>query len=70
MRSSLFNDKTGISKGGILGALSGIILALFNTKKTDSQTKTVIKSGIMGAAGYAAGDFVEKKLVSKKEEPV
>lgn len=56
-----------ISKGGLIGAVLGVVASIFAHKQTDSTGKKVIKTGAMGAAGYFIGNYAEKKMKEKRE---
>ncbi len=56
-----------ISKGGIIGAISGLIASFFIHKPTETMGKKVIKSGTFSILGYILGSFVEKKIKQPKK---
>lgn len=51
-----------ISKGGLIGAVIGLLASLVSHKNTDSAGKKVAKSGLFGVVGYLLGDYTEKKI--------
>ena len=55
-----------ISKGGLIGAISGLIASIFIHKSTDTTGKKVVKTGTLGIIGYLLGNFAEKKINEKK----
>lgn len=57
----MFSD-TKISKGGLIGAASGLLVSIFAHKNTDTTGKKVLKSGGFSLIGYLLGAFVEKKI--------
>lgn len=55
-----------ISKGGIVGALIGIVLSLFSHKSADSNSKKIVKTGAFGLGGFLIGSFAEKKFRERR----
>jgi hypothetical protein len=60
----MLTDKN-ISKGGLIGAISGILVSLFIHKATDSAGRKAVKTGSMGILGYLLGNFAERKIEEK-----
>lgn len=61
----MLSDKK-ISKGGLIGALVGILASVFTHKPHDSRGKKAVKSGVFGIAGYLFGAYAEKKITRRK----
>lgn len=56
-----------ISKGGLIGALMGLLASVFSHRDNDSKGRRIIKSGAFGAAGYIVGAYAEKKFQERKK---
>lgn len=55
-----------ISKGGLLGAILGMLASVLSFKNTDSKGKKALKTGSMGILGYLLGSYAEKKINKRK----
>jgi hypothetical protein len=62
----MLSDKK-VSKGGLIGALVGILASVFFHKTHDTAGKKVVKSAILGGVGYLFGSFTEKKISRRKK---
>jgi len=58
---NLFNQNN-ISKGGIIGAVTGAAASTQFHKKSDHIAKKALKTGIFAGLGYLLGSIIEKLL--------
>jgi gas vesicle protein len=58
---NLFNQKN-ISKGGLIGAVTGAAASTQFHKENDNITRKAVKTGIFASLGYLLGSFVEKLM--------
>lgn len=55
-----------VSKGGLIGAIIGLVASIFSHNTNDGKGKKVIKSGAFGIAGYILGSAIENKMNQKR----
>lgn len=55
-------NRENISKGGLLGAIAGVIASFQFHKESDKPLRKAAKTGIFTSIGYLLGSFVEKLI--------
>jgi hypothetical protein len=53
------------SKGGLLGALAGVVAASFMHKQGDTPAEKAGKTAMYGGTGFLIGHWIEEKLLKK-----
>jgi hypothetical protein len=62
MKTDNLLDQKKISKGGLLGALVGIIASTQYHKERDRPLRKAAKTGFFASIGYLVGSFIEKLI--------
>jgi uncharacterized protein YcfJ len=53
-------DQNKISKGGIIGAITGVLISFKTHNNNDSTGKKILKTGTGAAAGFFIGLLIER----------